>query len=703
LSADSAVFARYWDLRESASAQSADSYLVSLSSHESSRLAVRANFLRAYLSAESGDLQAVAPLISRGFSPELADHAALLKSRALVEAGWPWQAEADLRLLAGNAESVCQSEAALMLANYWSETGAYKEIIQLPLPGGSGESVPETRRALKLMQAFAHSALFQHVDAVNLLWQICTTAPNSEEGQRARRALRDYQSTYGVTPRAELSDEMETELAAYAHVNSPAAGLARVRECASLTTEQRLAESVRYHEGLFLAQQKKYRDAIVAFKDYVNSYPNGRFLAAALSQLGRSAYLIGEDSLAISMLGRLEHCQDDNASICAGLETLTILHMDRGRPEAAVAAAQAWLSAAQSTGARADALWRLGWADWESHAYAAAASAWKTLSECQDDSEYGPASRYWFARALVKSGDSAQARAVLAELHARYTNSYYAVISSENAQFSSPAPRDLRPITLDELYASGKPHAQKFALLATVHVTDAALLEWPAVKAELSLGDDWSWWKAQLLLWQGNRMLAYRIVRNELGEYIRASGARPPEFNRIVYPLDYDPWIVDYCAEHALDPYFVCGLICQESHYESGIVSPAGAIGLMQLMPTTARTQARKSAIPFAADDLFEPRANLQIGISHIAELMTEFGGDTSLVLAAYNAGKSASQSWFEEFGDSDPDVFIEKIPYRETRLFVKRIVEHTAAYRRLYPELARVVPASKQLNELKP
>jgi soluble lytic murein transglycosylase len=187
---------------------------------------------------------------------------------------------------------------------------------------------------------------------------------------------------------------------------------------------------------------------------------------------------------------------------------------------------------------------------------------------------------------------------------------------------------------------------------------------------------------------QGDRMTAWRITRTQLGRYIRSAGWRPPGFYQVVYPLDFDPTILELSRDNGVDPYFIFGLICQESHYAEQIVSAAGAIGLMQLMPATARSQARKLGIGFSTDRLYAGEYNLKLGIAHVASLWQEFAGDSLLVLAGYNAGKSAAQMWYEEFGDRDRDVFVEQIPYRETRLFVKRIIEHIAAYRRLYPDL---------------
>lgn len=690
LAEDSTQFAHYWELRELAAGDSARSYLQSLGAEQGERLAQMTNFLLAQVAADAGDNASVPAYLDLGIPAELREHGAALRAGALEAAGQEGLALNYWRQLANDPASIYTGDALLALATYWRAHGMLDSLVSLPLPAATDDAARSARRQLEWMQALAHADLRHHQDAVNRLWKLASSSPTSDEGKRARRELEVYITQRSFTPRSQSLNEMETELAAYARANAATAGLARIQEWSELPSDKQPQQALTYFRGLFRAQKKEHRDAIATLQDYLRLYPEGKYVAEALAQLGKSAYARGDDSLAIASFERLEHCTGSNDAICSGLESLTIMQMDRGHPALSAGAARRWLSAAEAPGAIADANWRLGWALWESHDFSGAAAAWKSLAQSQDDSEYGPASRYWMARALAKAGQPADARVALSDLHARYTNSYYAVISTEHASFTPATPRDLVPPTLDQLWNSRAPHARAFALLAALRLPDQALLEWQAVKSELSLGDEWSWWKAQAYLWNGDRMSAYRVVRADLGEYIRSTGTRPRAFSAVVYPVEYADWITEYCSLYQLDPYFVCGLICQESHYEREITSNAGAIGLMQLMPATARIQAKKIDIPFRTDDLYDAESNLRIGIAHIAELFQEFSGDSVLVLAAYNAGKSAAQAWFEEFGDSDPDVFVEKIPYRETRLFVKRIFEHIAAYRRLYPDLAQ-------------
>jgi soluble lytic murein transglycosylase-like protein len=116
-----------------------------------------------------------------------------------------------------------------------------------------------------------------------------------------------------------------------------------------------------------------------------------------------------------------------------------------------------------------------------------------------------------------------------------------------------------------------------------------------------------------------------------------------------------------------------------ESAYDPTAVSPAGAVGLMQLMPPTAAR--------YAVRDPTDPRQNLAGGAAYLRDLQAQFSNDLRLVLAAYNAGENAVAKWVEEMPIDDIDRFIESIPYPETRLYVKIVLKNRNEYRRIYGE----------------
>ena len=136
-----------------------------------------------------------------------------------------------------------------------------------------------------------------------------------------------------------------------------------------------------------------------------------------------------------------------------------------------------------------------------------------------------------------------------------------------------------------------------------------------------------------------------------------------------------------------LETALVNGLIMQESRFDPYAVSHAGARGLMQLMPATAKKEAQKMKVPHSESKLHDPKHNVQLGANHIHSLVQEFDGSYILAIASYNAGKEAVNRWLNEIGDprrGDMDVvdWLEMIPYYETRNYVQRVLENVNVYR---------------------
>jgi soluble lytic murein transglycosylase len=126
-------------------------------------------------------------------------------------------------------------------------------------------------------------------------------------------------------------------------------------------------------------------------------------------------------------------------------------------------------------------------------------------------------------------------------------------------------------------------------------------------------------------------------------------------------------------------------VVREESNYYPRAVSPAGARGLMQLMPGTAQPMAATRKWPFRDGDLLdEPAANIELGASFLAGLLREFG-DPRLALAGYNAGPRRARQWWQARRSDDVEVFVEEIPFDETRFYVKRVMHSWEEYRRIY------------------
>ena len=155
---------------------------------------------------------------------------------------------------------------------------------------------------------------------------------------------------------------------------------------------------------------------------------------------------------------------------------------------------------------------------------------------------------------------------------------------------------------------------------------------------------------------------------------------------RVVYPFPYRELLTSRAEELGLDPYLVAGLVRQESAFHPSIASPAGAIGLMQIMPATGRQLARASGIrDYTTATLENPEINAHLGTRFLAELFERYDGDVPLFLSAYNAGPTRANRWRRLPEAADPARFTERIPFTETRGYVKNVVRNRALYRWLY------------------
>ena len=139
---------------------------------------------------------------------------------------------------------------------------------------------------------------------------------------------------------------------------------------------------------------------------------------------------------------------------------------------------------------------------------------------------------------------------------------------------------------------------------------------------------------------------------------------------------------------HDPEPALVHGIIRQESLFNADVVSPAGAIGLMQLMPATAGSVARKLGQrgPLNPGSIRNPSENVMLGSSYLSQMIGNYAGSYVLAIAAYNAGPGRVREWLDSNGDPrhgvDPVDWIELIPISETRNYVQRVLENTSVYR---------------------
>ena len=155
---------------------------------------------------------------------------------------------------------------------------------------------------------------------------------------------------------------------------------------------------------------------------------------------------------------------------------------------------------------------------------------------------------------------------------------------------------------------------------------------------------------------------------------------------KFVYPLQYDYMVRQYSYEDGVSPALVAAVILVESKFNEDAFSHRGASGLMQIMPETGEWIAGEMGSEnFTPDQLTNVQTNIKMGTWYLAYLLHEYDGNKVLALAAYNAGRGHVDSWMEEYGWEKNFSEIEKIPFTETREYVKIVLLNEQQYKHLY------------------
>jgi soluble lytic murein transglycosylase len=287
--------------------------------------------------------------------------------------------------------------------------------------------------------------------------------------------------------------------------------------------------------------------------------------------------------------------------------------------------------------------------------------------------------QYWAARASEQLGDISRSR----ELYAAVipTDNWYAVHAAARLD-RAYTPR-LEPLGLDDaaIKALGREPAfeRTYELLRVTMDTEAAA-EWrdawdalpPARQVQaVGLASRWGWHHQAI-----------------------ASAARQKLFNDydVLYPRPFDADVRAASRRTGLPEALIYAIIRQESLFRADAASSAGAIGLMQLLPETARLTARRAGLPAPTRmQLTRPDVNIPLGSAFLASLVQRFDGETALATAGYNAGPNAARRWLPT-APMELDVWAENIPYNETRAYVQRVAWHAVVFDWLDERKARPV-----------
>lgn len=165
--------------------------------------------------------------------------------------------------------------------------------------------------------------------------------------------------------------------------------------------------------------------------------------------------------------------------------------------------------------------------------------------------------------------------------------------------------------------------------------------------------------------------------------YLAAYG--PIWWQRFYHPLEHEPAIAAAAERNGLDPYLVAAVINAESGFREDEISSAGAVGLMQLLPTTAAEVREGSVVTGVVDAarLTDPVVNIELGVRHLARLVRRYDS-VPAALTAYNAGPANADKWVEEARGGPVSATVD---FPETRRYVERVMRERDRYAELYPK----------------
>ncbi len=464
-------------------------------------------------------------------------------------------------------------------------------------------------------------------------------------------------------------------------------------KAAELNNDTRLIPRLYKQRAMALYKARKSTDAIAAFKRAKAAIPGkdlscDYYLAQSLVRLDRD-----EEALDIFKDIYLNHSNDYWAPLA--LERTAKLSRVLGKHDQALAAYQKLARDYPRHEKTAENMFAMGWVHYLKGEYQTALDYFTKVPDLKGEPTLNARKLYWTARTYERLGDPAKAWPLDHRILKDYWKTGYAFLLTHyigKPDIVSNSPRKSLP------QASPKPPWPQLILareLVAIGMREDAVQE--LKMAEKDIGSDryYALEISRLHLAMGDYFRSEMLIYKNFIRDISALPNSDPELYRLTYPLAYAEWVKPYALKYRLDPFMVLSLMRAESTYRAGIRSPAGAVGLMQIMPATGKGIARELGEPnYYTDRLEDPELNIRFGTYYMRQMLDRApssGPDNSIdkwidTFCSYNAGDFNLRKWRKRHPGARPDEFIEQIPFSETRNYVIRIMGFYHVYERVYP-----------------
>jgi soluble lytic murein transglycosylase len=646
-------------------------------------------YRQAHTALAAGDYATARPLFEAVPADSLlGDYAAFFAAETLLRAGdEPVALDGFRAVVERFPDSTLLPAALLALADTYFRQGRWAEAEREARR--FLKATPNHPEAARILVRLAEARAAQGFvgEAIADLRRRWIEAPASQWGEAAREIAEGLSARHGLPLAPLTADERFLQAQRYADASDFAAAARVLEELLAQGPDPAVRQRALVQLAPALGRVQRGSEATVLLQAALADPPTG-LRPALLAELARLHRRLGQPAVAVPVLEQLVTEHPDSPLVPDAWLALGRARFDLGQTEPGRAAFESLIRAFPDSPAAASAQWELAWHHYRQTRFREAAATFRQLSA--GSSTFRLAGLYWAARSLDAVPEKGGAAALYREVVGRAPNTYYGILAAGRLKGKGALPPPLAaPVKLaaDPMrLIEPDRRFQKGRALAQLGFDGHALVELEALGREVGVDTDRAWSLANAFAQIDEPGRSLRYLRRVFGGSAEAGApGLTDQFWRLFYPFGHSAIVRDAARRAGLDPFFVAAVIREESSYDVRARSWVGAVGLMQLMPETARLVAADVGLRFTEPaGLWEPPVNITLGAHYLAQLRGRFQ-EPLLAVASYNAGPHRVQKWVAERPRADLDEFIDQIPFDETRAFVKRVSTSWHHYRRLY------------------
>lgn len=601
-----------------------------------------------------------------------------------------------------------QAEALFKNGRFIESAGAYDFIIS----SYPGTALKERAAFMKATALLEGGSLEEASKAFSLFlsqWPKSASVPEANlklarvlmgQGlqEQALPFLKEVSTAYPLSPFAAESDSILSRLGT-AGAFSPGERFRRAENFfvsasydkalagyAALLKEPAFRDRALFRTAVAFVRLKRYKEGEKALREYLSLKKPSKeaealyWLALVSMRQGREEGVFESEK----KLSKNYRKSDERAKVL-----MLIARLKDGKdPEGAAGAYKAVLDEFAGSAVSEGAFWNIAW---EAYASARLEEAYENFSMYLDSRPGGKLTGqflYWKARSAERLGRKEEARALFERVCSSSPQSFYCLMAEvrhgaqrRGAQEALAFKAAVQPVAaLDESRESvfsGSPRYRAAQELLLLGLREQAASEIDLLARSYS-GDKSGLVELANFLYDASDFhKAFRIYR------VHLSNSSEKEHLPLGYPMRLVESVKENAAAESADPFLVAAVMREESHFNPGAVSPVGALGLMQIMPSTGAQIAKELGEGFNKRNLLEPGTSIRFGSWYLGKILKRFKGDAVLAIAGYNAGPNAAARWAASL-PAETDEFVESIPYEETRGYVKRVLRSYAEFMKL-------------------